>query len=84
MLEYTRFVRCLNNLEKVIERLFLWFGELFKKLENAQIYSVDSFPVEICNITREKRCNLWSDKKLKGYNASKQKYFYGFKVHSEG
>jgi len=57
--------------------LFLWFGELFKKLENAQIYSVDSFPVELCNITR----NLWSDKKLKGYNASKQKYFYVFKVH---
>jgi len=37
--------------------------------------------VEICNITREKRCNLWSNKKLKGYNASKQKYFYDFKVH---
>ena len=81
MLEYTRFIRRLNNLEEVIEGLFLWLGGLFKQLENTQIYSVDSFPVELCNITREKRCNLWSDKKLKGYNASKQKYFYGFKVH---
>jgi len=81
MLEYTRFIRRLNKLEKVIEKLFLWLGKLFKKLEGAQVYSVDSFPVELCHITREKRCNLWNDEKLKGYNASKKKYFYGFKVH---
>ena len=81
MLEYTRFIRRLNNLEMVIEKLFLWLGKLFEKLEDKQIYSVDSFPVELCNITRERMCNLWNDKKLKGYNASKKRYFYGFKVH---
>jgi len=56
MSKYTRFIRRLNNLEMVIE-----------KLEDKQIYLVDSFPVELCNITRERMCNLWNDKKLKGY-----------------
>ena len=81
LLDYTRFIRRINKLEEVIEKLFIWLGKLFEKLEGAQIYSVDSFPVELCSITREKRCNLWQDEKFKGYNASKKKYFYGFKVH---
>jgi hypothetical protein len=81
MLEYSRFIRRLSKLENVIEKLFLFLGKLFAKLENTKIYSVDSFPVEICKITREKRCNLWSDESLKGFNASKKRYFYGFKVH---
>ena len=51
------------------------------RLEETKIYAIDSFPVELCNITREKRCKLWNDNKLKGYNASKKRYFYGFKVH---
>jgi len=29
MLEYSRFIRRLNNLEEVIEKLFLWLGKLF-------------------------------------------------------
>ena len=81
MLEYTRFIRRINKLESVIEKLFLWLAELFKRLEGAQIYSVDSFPVELCQISREKRCRLYNDEKLKGFNASKNRYFYGFKVH---
>jgi hypothetical protein len=81
LLDYTRFIRRINKLEEVIEKLFIWLGKLFEKLEGAQIYSVDSFPVELCSITREKRCNLWQDEKFKGYNTSKKKYFYGFKVH---
>ena len=42
---------------------------------------VDSFPVELCNITREKRCQLWNNQNFKGFNASKCRFFYGFKVH---
>jgi len=42
---------------------------------------VDSFPVEICQIQREKRAKLWQDVSLKGYNSSKRRFFYGFKVH---
>jgi hypothetical protein len=81
MLEYSRFVRRLNDLENVIERLFLWLGDLFTKLDGDKIYSVDSFPVELCQINREKRSNLWRAPELKGFNASKCKFFYGMKVH---
>ena len=79
--EYSRFTRRINQLEEEIEELFVFLSELFKKLNGSQIYSVDSFPVEICQIQREKRSRLWRDVSLKGYNASKKKYFYGFKVH---
>jgi len=79
--EYSRFTRRINQLEEEIEQLFLFLGELFQKLNGSQIYSVDSFPVELCQIQREKRSKLWRDINLKGYNASKQRYFYGFKVH---
>ena len=80
-IEYSRFTRRINQLEEEIEQLFLFLSEVFKKLNGSQIYSVDSFPVEICQIQREQRSKLWRDISLKGYNASKQKYFYGFKVH---
>ena len=80
-IEYSRFIRRINQLEKEIEQLFVFLSELFKQLNGSQIYSVDLFPVEICQIQREKRSKLWRDISLKGYNASKQKYFYGFKVH---
>lgn len=80
-IEYSRFTRRINQLEEEIEELFVFLSELFKKLNGSQIYSVDSFPVEVCQIQREKRSRLWRDVSLKGYNASKKKYFYGFKVH---
>lgn len=80
-IEYSRFTRRIMQLEKEIEGLFVFLSELFMKLNGSKIYSVDSFPVEICQIQREKRSKLWRDVSLKGYNASKKKYFYGFKVH---
>jgi len=81
MPEYSRFIRRINHLEKIIEKLFNWLSKLFMKLEDTQIYSVDSFPVELCDIIRERQVNLWNNISLKGYNASKKKFFYGFKVH---
>lgn len=81
MLEYSRFIRRLNELESVVEKLFMWLGDLFIKLDGQRIYSVDSFPVELCQINREKRSNLWRAPELKGFNASKSKFFYGVKVH---
>ena len=81
MLEYSRFIRRLNEMEDLIEKLFRWLGDLFITLEDSHIYSVDSFPVELCQITREKRCHLWRAPELKGFNASKCRFFYGLKVH---
>ena len=79
--EYSRFIRRINTMEEVLNTLFVWLGKLFEKTDISKIYSVDSFPVELCSITREKRCRLWNDPRFKGYNASKAKFFYGLKVH---
>lgn len=80
-IDYTRFLRRLRKINEVLSTLFVFLGTLFQKLNGVKIYSVDSFPVELCQITRQSRVRLWSDPKLKGYNASKGRYFYGFKVH---
>ncbi len=79
--DYTRFLRRLVKINNVLSTLFLFLGSLFQRLNGAKIYSVDSFPVELCQITRQSRVRLWSDPSLKGYNASKGRFFYGFKVH---
>jgi hypothetical protein len=80
-IDYSRFIRRLNVLQKVIEEIFSSLSALFSRVNPMQIYAIDSFPVELCQIQREKRSNLMNDPKLKGYNASKKRYFYGFKVH---
>ncbi len=80
-IDYTRFLRRLAKINEVLSTLFVFLGSLFERLNGAKIYSVDSFPVELCQITRQNRVRLWSDPSLKGYNASKERFFYGFKVH---
>lgn len=80
-IDYSRFIRRIRDLEKAMENIFLVIGEIFKKAVNLKIYSIDSFPVQLCDITREKRCRLWNDEKFKGYNASKKRFVYGLKVH---
>ena len=80
-IDYTRFLRRLVKINNVLSTLFLFLGSLFQRLNGAKIYSVDSFPVELCQITRQSRVRLWSNPSLKGYNASKGRFFYGFKVH---
>ena len=81
MVEYSRFLRRLISLQTIVSSLFSFLGKLFCRIDCAKIYSVDSFPVEMCSIAREKRVRLWNDHRLKGYNASKKRYFYGLKVH---
>jgi hypothetical protein len=52
----------------------------------AEVFAIDSMPLEICKLSREKRNKMgkesphhWPDK---GYCASQKKYFYGYKLHS--
>ncbi|MGD9970939.1 MAG: IS982 family transposase [Sulfuricurvum sp.] len=80
-IDYSRFIRRINSLQESIEDIFENLSALFMKVSPTQIYAIDSFPVELCQIQREKRSNLLNDPELKGYNASKKRYFYGFKVH---
>ncbi len=54
----SRFIRRLSKLEKEVEKLFIFLSQLFVKLNSINIYSIDSFPVELYNITREKHARL--------------------------
>lgn len=50
MVEYSRFIRRLNEMERIIEKLFMWLGDVFIKLEGSQYTSLDY----------AKRCELFS------------------------
>jgi len=80
-IEYSRFIRRVNNLHYVIDYIFRVLSEIFYKVSKSEIYSVDSFPVEVCKIERSQSCNIYNHKDMKGYNSSKKRWFYGFKVH---
>lgn len=44
-------------------------------------YVVDSCPVPVCDNIRIRRCKLYRDESFRGKIASKQRFFYGLKVH---
>jgi len=44
-------------------------------------FLIDSFPVSVCHNVRSCRRALFKDQKYVGYNASKQAWFTGLKVH---
>ena len=49
-----------------------------------QDYAIDSYPVLVCANCRIHRCRLFpvqEHEALRGYQSSKKRYFYGFKVH---
>ena len=70
---------------------------LFKKTEavrktmaerinkQADVFAIDSMPLEICKISREQRNKMGKESVHhcpdKGYCASQKKYFYGYKLH---
>ena len=80
-IDYSRFIRRINELHAAVETIFGYLSRLFVSIHPSQIYAIDSFPVELCQLQRESQCQLMRHHDLKGYNASKKRYFYGFKVH---
>jgi len=54
--------------------------------KQADVFAIDSMPLEICKLSREKRNRMGKESAHhqpdKGYCASQKKYFYGYKLHS--
>lgn len=54
--------------------------------KQADVFAIDSMPLEICKLSREKRNKMGKESEHhcpdKGYCASQKKYFYGYKLHS--
>jgi Transposase DDE domain len=54
--------------------------------KQADVFAIDSMPLEICKIAREQRNKMGKESEQnspdKGYSAAQKKYFYGYKLHS--
>lgn len=49
--------------------------------EKTSEYAIDSFPISVCDTPRIKRAKIFQGKEYHGYSASKQRYFFGLKIH---
>jgi hypothetical protein len=60
--------------------------KIAKELDEFEdVFTIDSMPVEVCKIARSSRCKLgkndFEKAPDKGYCASQQMYYYGYKIH---
>jgi hypothetical protein len=80
MLSRSRLSRRLSRRSDLIERVFHQLGLTIKALNLESRYSLDSFPVALCDNIRISRCRLAQGREFRGYLASKRRYFYGVRV----
>lgn len=80
MLSRSRLSERLSRLADLIDLLFHQLGLVIKELNLESRYSLDSFPVAVCDNIRISRCRLAQGENWRGYSASKRRYFYGLKV----
>jgi len=81
MLSKSRFNRRLHRIRALFLTLFSALGETWKALDVASTYSVDTFPIPVCDNYRIRRCRIYRGEQYRGYIASKRRFFYGVKVH---
>jgi hypothetical protein len=71
--------------------LFMWQENIRDKIasklnEITEVYAIDSMPMEICKLARMERNKLGKEDERtapdKGFCASQNKYFYGYKLHA--
>jgi len=72
---------CFNRRCRYLVTLFQLIRERFNQLEFQELVIIDSFPILLCHPIRNCRARLLTNFANIGYNASKQMWFYGFKVH---
>lgn len=79
-----------SNFNKRRRRLQFFIHEVTQALaaalnEGEDAFLIDSIPVPVCKIAREKRCkfgrNHFETAPDKGYSAVKKSYYYGYKLH---
>lgn len=81
MLSKSRFNRRLQRVKSHFLTLFALLGEQWKGLNADSIYSIDTFPIAVCDNYRIRRCHLYQGEAYRGFVASKKRYFYGLKIH---
>lgn len=80
MLSRSRFSRRITRLRDIVGMIFHQLGLTLKELNLESRYSLDSFPVALCDNIRISRCRLARGAQFRGYLASKRRYFFGVRV----
>jgi hypothetical protein len=81
MLSKSQFNRRLHRVKPVFLTLFACLSEVWKELNADCIYSIDTFPIPVCDNIRISRARIYHDEAYRGYIPSKRRYFYGLKLH---
>jgi hypothetical protein len=81
MLEKSRFNRRQHKIAELFLVVLELLGDLWKQLNEESVYVMDSFPVSACDNYRIPHCHLYAGEAWRGYQASKQRDFYGLKIH---
>ncbi len=81
MLTKSRFNRRLHRIKRLFLTLFACLGEVWKELNIDSIYSIDTFPIPVCDNIRICHAKIYHDEAYRGFIASKRRYFYGLKLH---
>jgi hypothetical protein len=79
-----------SNYNRRRKRLHPWIEELNKAVadfinQGEDCYLVDSIPIPVCTIAREKRCKICKENfetaPDKGYSAVNKNWYFGYKLH---
>lgn len=82
MLSKSQLNRRLHAFDESLWRQLLYqLSQSLLHFEKTGEYAVDSFPVNACDTPRIPRVKIFQGKEYHGYNSSKQRYFFGIKVH---
>ena len=81
MLGTSRFNRRLHQLDETCLILFHELAHLWHRLNKEAIYSIDSFPICVCDNYRICRSKIYKGEAYRGKITSKNRYFYGVRVH---
>jgi Transposase DDE domain len=82
MLSKSRLNRRLHRIEPTLLTVFEVLGQAWKQLNPDNVYSIDSFPIPICDNIRISSSKLYDGQEAyRGYQSSKKRYFYGVKIH---
>lgn len=83
LIDRTRFNRRKKRLSCYIKQINEHLSALLNEGEN--VFIVDSVPIPVCHIAREKRSEICRERfetaPDKGFSAITQSYFYGYKLH---
>ena len=83
LIDRTQYNRRKKQLFHFIDKIRSVLAEKFVEFED--YFIIDSMPLEICKISREKRIKICKEAYVtspdKGFCASQRMYFYGYKLH---